>query len=108
MSPQAIEVRDLDHVVMTDGRIYRVVGNLDHPAKFVGYNVYSPAPDGERTFRGMPYRKNYTEDDQLPQDALDTYVMLPKARICEHLDPRTAAAERPSCSASRSPRSRPS
>jgi hypothetical protein len=77
---------------MTDGRIYRVVGNLDHPAKFVGYNVYSPHPDGDRLFRDMPYRKNYTEDDELPLDALDTYVMLPKARIREHLDPLTAAA----------------
>ena len=96
MNTHATEVRDLDHVVMTDGRIYRVVGNLDHPAKFVGYNVYSPDPDGDRLYGGKPYRKNYTEDDELPQDALDTYVMLPKARICEHLDPRTAAAEKAS------------
>lgn len=93
MSTHAAEVRDLDHVVMTDGQVYRVVGNLDHPAKFVGYKVYSPHPDGDRLFRGKLYRKNYTEDDELPQDALDTYAMLPKARICEHLDPRTAAAE---------------
>ena len=81
---------------MADGRIYRVVGNLDHPAKFVGYNVYSPDPGGDRLFRGTPYRKNFTEDDELPSDALDTYVMLPKARICEHLDPHTAAAEKAS------------
>ena len=94
MSTPVTEVRDLDHVVMTDGRIYRVVGNLDHPAKFVGYNVYSPDPGGDRLFRGTPYRKNYTEDDELPGDALDTYVMLPKARVCEHLDPRAAAAEK--------------
>lgn len=80
----------MDHVVMADGRIYRVVGNLDHPAKFVGYNVYSPNPVGDRVFRGMTYRKNFTEDYELPQDALDTYVMLPKVRICEHLDPRIA------------------
>jgi hypothetical protein len=40
VSTTVTEVRDLDHVVMADGRIYRVVGNLDHPAKFVGYNVY--------------------------------------------------------------------
>ena len=94
MSTHVTEVRDLDHVVMADGRIYRVVGNLDHPAKFVGYNVYSPDPDGDRLFRGTPYRKNYTEDDELPGDALSTYVMLPKARVCEHLDPRAAAAEK--------------
>jgi hypothetical protein len=93
----------------------------------------------------MPHRKNLTEDDELPNDALDTYAMLPKARICEHLDPDTAAAEKakaveifgsamlrihlnedgstgsrsspgtparppstPPCSASRSPRPRPS
>jgi len=93
MSTHARQVLDLDHVVMTDGRIYRVVGNLDHNAKFVGYNVYSPDPGGDRLFRGLPYRKNFTEDDELPLDALDTYVVLPKARICEHLDPLTAAAE---------------
>jgi predicted nucleotidyltransferase len=91
VSTHPTAVRDLDHVVMTDGRIYRVVGNLDHPAKFVGYNVYSPDPAGDRLFRGTPYRKNFTEDDELPVDALDTYGMLPKARICEHLDPRAAA-----------------
>jgi hypothetical protein len=93
MSTHASEPHDLDHVVMADGRIYRVVGNLDHPTKSVGYNVYSPRPDGDRLFRGTPYRKNFTEDDELPQDALDTYAMLPKARIREHLDPLTAAAE---------------
>jgi hypothetical protein len=93
MSTHASEVLDLDHVVMADGRIYRVAGNLDHPAKFVGYNVYSPHPDGERLFRGVPYRKNFTEDDELPQDALDTYVMLPRAGISKHLDPVAAAAE---------------
>ena len=96
MNTHASEVRDLDHVVMADGRIYRVVGNLDHPVKFVGYNVYSPHSGGDRIFRGKPYRKNFTEDDELPQDALDTYVMLSKARICEHLDPYTAAAEKAS------------
>ena len=76
---------------MTDGRIYREAGNLDHPAKFVGYNVYSPDPAGDRLFRSTPYRKNFTEDDELPNDALDTYGILPRARICEHLDPHTAA-----------------
>jgi predicted nucleotidyltransferase len=93
VSTHAIEVRDLDHVVMPDGRIYRVVGNLGHPAKFVGYNVYSPDPGGDRAFRGTPYRKNYAEDEELPEDALDTYAILPKARIREHFDPRAAAAE---------------
>lgn len=87
MSTHPTAVRDLDHVVMTDGRIYRVVGNLDHPAKFVGYNVYSPDPAGDRLFRSTPYRKNFTEDDELPDDALDTYGMLPRARICEHPHP---------------------
>ena len=94
MSTTATEVRDLDHVVMADGRVYRVVGNLDHPAKFVGYNVYSPDPGGDRIFRGTSYRKNFTEDDELPDDALDTYVMVPKAGIREHFDPRAAAAEK--------------
>jgi hypothetical protein len=96
VSTHPTAVRDLDHVVMTDGRIYRVVGNLDHSAKFVGYNVYSPDPVGDRLLRSTPYRKNFTEDDELPNDALDTYRMLPKARICEHLDPHTAATTRAS------------
>jgi hypothetical protein len=69
-------------------------GSRSQPAKFVGYNVYSPDRGGDRVFRGTPYRKNFTEDDELPQDALDTYVMLAKARICEHLGPHTAAAEK--------------
>jgi predicted nucleotidyltransferase len=87
-------VSDLDHFVMRDGRVYRVTGNLDHPAKFLGYNVYSPDAAGDRRFRDMPYRKNFTEDDELPNDALDTYVLLPKAGIIEHYDPRAAAAEK--------------
>jgi hypothetical protein len=66
MNTHASEVRDLDHVVMTEGRICRVVGNLDHPA----------------VRRLQPLRS----------DALDTYVMLPKARICEHLDPAWSRA----------------
>jgi hypothetical protein len=61
---------------------------------FVGCNVYSPHPGGDRIFRGTAYRKNFTEDDELPDDALDTYVMLPKAGIREHLDPHAAAAEK--------------
>lgn len=93
MSTLSRPVLDLDHAVMKDGRICRVAGNLDHPAKFVGYNVYSPDPHGDRKFRGERYRKNFTEDDELPRDALDTYVMLPKAQIAEHLDPIAAAAE---------------
>ena len=93
MRVHASEVHDLDHVLMADGRIYRVVGNLDHPATFVGYNVYSPDPGGDRLHAGTPYRKNYAEDDDLPQDALDTYVMLKASGICEHLDPHRAAAE---------------
>jgi predicted nucleotidyltransferase len=92
MSTTASEVLDLDHVVMTDGRIYRVLGNLDHPGLFLGYNIYSPHEDGDRLFRGVPYRKNFTEDDQLPPDALDTYSMLRKAGIQEHHDPFTGAA----------------
>ena len=36
----------------------------------------------------------FTEDDELPDDALDTYVMVPKAGIREHLDPHAAAAEK--------------
>jgi predicted nucleotidyltransferase len=94
LSTRTRQVSDLDHVVMRDGRVYRVTGNLDHPAKFLGYNVYSPDAAGDRRFRDLPYRKNFTEDDELPKDALSTYVMLPKAGITEHHDPVTAAAEK--------------
>ena len=50
-SAQATELRDLDHVVMADAG-YRVIGSLEHPARFVGSSVYSPGPDGDRLFRG--------------------------------------------------------
>jgi predicted nucleotidyltransferase len=58
--------RDLDHVVTKDGRIHRVVGNLDSATELLAYNVYSPTPDGDRTYRGRCYRKHFTEDERAP------------------------------------------
>jgi hypothetical protein len=76
---------------MTDGQIYRVLGNLDHSGLFLGYNVYSPHENGDRLFRGVPYRKNFPEDHQLPADALDSYALLHMDGIQEHRDPFAAA-----------------
>jgi predicted nucleotidyltransferase len=83
---------DLDHVVLTDGRIYRVLGNLDSATHFYGYNIYSPAPDGDRLYKGRRYTKQYTEDNTLPADVRATYEMIPRTRIAEHHDPISSAA----------------
>jgi hypothetical protein len=85
---------DLDHVVAGDGRIYRVVGNLDSRTHFLGYNVYSPDAKGERIYRGARYTKNFIEDERLPADALDFYTLLPIGNTAEHLDPIVSAAEK--------------
>lgn len=82
---------DLDHVVMKDNRIYRVLGNLASRSHFLGYNVYSPHPSGDRLYRGKRYKKNFTEEDHLPADVLDTYELLPKDHIAEHRDPIQSA-----------------
>lgn len=82
---------DLDHVVMSDGRICRVVGNLDSQTRFLGYNVYSPSADGDRLYRGEPYTKNFIEDHNLPADVFDMYQLLPKTAVLEHHDPIQAA-----------------
>ncbi len=82
---------DLDHVLLNDGRIYRVVGNLDSQTHFLGYNVYSPSPDGDRLYRGEPYKKNFIEDDDLPGDVLDTYELVATKDITEHHDPIQSA-----------------
>ncbi|ADP79676.1 hypothetical protein [Pseudofrankia inefficax] len=85
---------DLDHVVAGDGRIYRVVGNLDSETHFLGYNVYSPDTTGDRVYRGARYRKNFVEDERLPADVLDVYMLLPIASVVEHLDPIASAVEK--------------
>jgi hypothetical protein len=82
---------DLDHVVMNDGRICRVVGNLDSQTHFFGYNVYSPSLGGDRLYRGERYTKNFIEDDDLPTDVLDTYELLAIKDVADHLDPVRSA-----------------
>jgi len=44
-SAQATELRYLDHVVMADAG-YRVIGSLEHPAKFVGARLVLLPPLG--------------------------------------------------------------
>jgi len=85
---------DLDHVVTSDGQIYRVVGNLDSRTHFLGYNIYSPSTDGDRLYRGQQYKKNFTEDAKLPVDVLDTYRLIPVSGIIEHHDPIASAASK--------------
>jgi len=82
---------DLDHVVTNDGRIYRVVGNLESQTHFLGYNVYSPCDDGDRLYRGERYRKNSIEDEHLPVDVLDAYRLVAVKDIVEHRDPIQSA-----------------
>ncbi len=86
-------VFDLDHVLMRDGQIYRVLGNLHHPEVFLGYNIYSPHEGGDRMFRGIAYKKNFIEDERLPPDAFDAFSMLRTGEIEEHRDPFRAARE---------------
>lgn len=87
MNSNALELFDLDHVMMNDGRIYRVLGNLNTRNCFLGYNVYSPSVEGDRFYQGRAYKKNYIEDENEPSDVLDTYELLPKDKITRHYDP---------------------
>jgi hypothetical protein len=82
---------DLDHAITNDGRIYRVVGNLDSRTHFLGYNVYSPDANGDRRYREIRYKKNLIEDDHLPADVLDIYKLVPIRDIEEHHDPVQSA-----------------
>jgi hypothetical protein len=91
MGAGKLTLLDLDHVVMTDGRICRVLGNLDSQTHFLGYNVYSPSPSGDRAYRGQRYTKNFIEDDNLPPDVLDTYELLATEEVIEHRDPVRSA-----------------
>lgn len=81
---------DCDHVVTRDGRIHRVVGNLDSSTHFLAYNVYSPAAGGDRTYHGQPYRKNF-EDAAGADDVLQLYRLLPVSDVAEHHDPVAAS-----------------
>jgi predicted nucleotidyltransferase len=82
---------DLDHVVTKDNKIYRVVGNLNRGDTCLGYNVYAPHRDGDRVYRGVHYRKNFIEDENLPADVLDTYEFISVANVVERHDPIESA-----------------
>lgn len=84
---------DCDHVVTSDGRIHRVVGTLDDTAHFLGYNVYSPVPDGDRVFQGERYRKNF-EDTAGADDVFELYRLIHRDDVAEHYDPVTAGRDR--------------
>lgn len=91
MNSTDVSLFDLDHVATSDGRIYRVVGNLDSRTHFLGYNVYSQSEDGDRLYRGDRYRKNYIEDDRLPSDVLDTYELVAVNEVTERHEPVKSA-----------------
>lgn len=84
---------DLDHVLLSNGKIYRVLGNLRDKEHFFGYNVYSPDSHGDRIYMGKRYRKNFLEDERLPQDALETYEVLNRRDVLVHFDPVQSAQE---------------
>jgi predicted nucleotidyltransferase len=87
------QLYDLDHVVLSNGKIYRVLANFRDEEHFFGYNVYSPDVHGDRIFRGERYRKNFIEDKQLPSDVLETYEVLRRSDIVWRIDPVQAAQE---------------
>lgn len=93
-NPNQLETQyyDMDHVMVEDGRIYRVLGNfaLDDGG-FLAYNLYSPNDQGDRMFRGKPYIKNYTEDTTAPQDVLETYDIVHPEEVVEFFNPIEAA-----------------
>jgi hypothetical protein len=86
------QVYDMDYVLLRNGNIYRVLGNVaSSDGSFLGYNVYSPDCHGDRSFRGIPYRKNYTEDQTLTVDVLDTYELLWRDEVVEYFEPLATA-----------------
>ncbi len=87
------QLYDLDHVLLSNGKIYRVLGNFRSKENFWGYNVYSPNDNGNRIYEGKKYRKNFIEDEQLPQDVLETYEVLNLSDVILHLDPVQSAQE---------------
>lgn len=90
------QLYDLDHILLSNGKIYRVLGNFRSEEHFFGYNVYSPSIDGDRIYSGEKYRKNFIEDEQLPQDVLETYEVLHLSDVVLHLDPVQSAQEKSS------------
>jgi predicted nucleotidyltransferase len=91
MDLSSLQLFDMDHVLLPDGKIYRVLGNFESTDRFLGYNLYSPASNGDRLFRGQPYVKNYIEEAILPEDVLETYDIVEKKDIVEYFDPIAAA-----------------
>jgi predicted nucleotidyltransferase len=85
------QLYDLDHVVLVNGKIYRVLANFRDKEYFFGYNVYSPDAHGDRIYQGEKYRKNFIEDERLPDDVLETYEVLRRSDIVWHIDPVQAA-----------------
>lgn len=93
MQSTELQLYDLDHVVLSNGKIYRVLTNFRDEELFFGYNVYSPDVHGYRIYRGESYRKNFLEDERLPNDVLETYEVLRRSDIVWRIDPVQAAQE---------------
>jgi len=88
------QLYDLDHVLLSNRKIYRVLGNFRSERHFYGYNVYSSALSGDRIYGSERYRKNFLEDEQLPEDVLETYEVLNLSDVVLHLDPVQSAREK--------------
>lgn len=85
---------DNDQVLTDNGKIFRVIGNVESAEAFIGFNLYAPDPNGERTFRGESYTRRRVEDAPRPfDDALDAYGAVPKDRVVEHFDALKAAQD---------------
>lgn len=85
---------DNDQVLMGDGRICRVIGNVAAGDTFIGFSLYKPDPSGERNFRGQPYTRSRVEDPPRPyKDALQAYRAEPHNEVIEHFDAMRAAQE---------------
>lgn len=87
------QLYDMDQVLLDDGRIVRVMGSFNGRDTFYGFNLYSPQPQGDRSFRGQPYIKNYFEEQDHINDALEAYELFPTNKIVEFHDPIITAQE---------------
>lgn len=85
---------DNDQVLTDDGKIFRVIGNVASSESFIGFNLYAPDAQGERTFRGEPYARRRVEDAPRPfGDALEAYGVVAKSSVVEHFDALQAAQD---------------
>ena len=77
----------MDQVLLSDGRIIRVLGNFDDDERFFGFNVYSPDSKGDREFRGVRYSKYKSESTSGHTNVLDTCEVIGKYQVVDFFDP---------------------